>query len=341
MQTYDIDFHPEKRSAVVRRRLVTIPRNLAMLVGLTILLPVLAMAALILDVSRAIIWRRPFLAVRLVIFAWVFLAVEAWVLARLLGGWITAGFGRNRKRLIESTWPMQSWWARTLFGAVQRIFAMKLEVEGLTDAKPGPVIVMFRHASIVDNLLPLVLLHDRLGMKMRWIIKKELLAIPELDVAGNRLPNYFVDRESSNPRKELRQISQLATGLGVDEGVLIYPEGTRFTAERRRRSLERLALSNPELAKRAERLRHVLPPRVGGTLGLLKSGHDVVVGAHRGLGGFAKISDMWSGDIIGTTIRVQLRRVAATDIPTSRGQRVEWLYDQWQWIDDWIEQAAD
>ena len=33
---------------------------------------------------------------------------------------------------------------------------------------------------------------------------------------------------------------------------------------------------------------------------------------------------------------MQFWRVAAADVPDGRSARVEWLYDRWQDIDDWI-----
>ncbi len=332
----DHSWNDEPRRTVVRRRLSTVPRTFALLVVLTLLAPVAFLVALTVDIARSVFSRRPWMAVRLLAFAWVFLAAEAWGLVWFFTGWVRAGFGSDRERLVESAWPVQAWWARTLFGAVQRLFGLDLEVAGLETATPGPVIAMFRHASIVDNLLPAVLLTDRTGLRLRWIIKRELLSVPGLDVGGNRLPNYFVNRESGDPRTELRRIRALAHGLGPDEGVLIYPEGTRFTRSRRAAALDRLRASRPELWERASRLRHVMPPRLGGVLTLLEAGHDVLICGHDGLGGFARISDLWSGAIVGRTVRVWFRRIASADIPRSRADRIGWLYDQWQAIDDWI-----
>ncbi len=332
-------WNDEPRRKVVRRRLTTVPRTFALLAVLTVLSPVAFLVAFAIDIARSVGSRRPWMAVRLLAFAWVFLAAEAWGLTRFFAGWVRAGFGSDRERLVESAWPVQAWWARTLFGAVQRLFGLDLEVAGLEAATPGPVIALFRHASIVDNLLPAVLLTDRTGLRLRWIIKRELLSVPGLDVGGKRLPNYFVDRKSGDPRTELRRIRALADGLGPHEGVLIYPEGTRFTRSRRAAALDRLRASRPELWERASRLRNVMPPRPGGVLTLLDSGHDVLICGHDGLGGFARISDLWSGAIVGRTVRVWFRRIASAEIPRSRAERIRWLYDQWQAIDDVI--AAD
>lgn len=336
MASDEQDFHPEPRMVRVKRRLISIPRNVLILVVLTVLFPVLLALAAAVDGFRWLIARTPFMASRLLIVAWVFLAAEMVGLVRFFGSWITSGFGLNKKRLVATAWPVQAWWARVLLGTIRSVFGLKFEVEGEDLIAPGPILAMFRHASIVDNLLPAVYATDRKDMKLRWVMKQELLMLPSLDVGGNRLPNYFVDRESKDSRAEVRRIRALAENLGSDEGVLIFPEGTRFTEAKRSRALEKLAESNAVLHARALHLQHLLPPRLGGPLILLDAGLDVVLCGHEGLGGFAHIRDLWSGGLVGRTVSIKFWRVAAVDIPADRSARIEWLFDQWQTIDDWI-----
>ena len=94
------------------------------------------------------------------------------------------------------------------------------------------------------------------------------------------------------------------------------------------------------IAALADRLGHVLPPRLGGTLALLEQarGTDVVVCAHVGLDGFQYISDVWAGGLVGTTVRVRFWRYAAAEVPEDRDELVKWLYERWQVLDDWIGQ---
>lgn len=330
-------FTPEPRSVVVKRRLTTIPRSILFLVGLIALAPLLIPAALVVDGLRRLTTGKPAMTIRLLAFGFVFFAIEIVGLVKLFMSWLAAGFGRRADRLRADAWVIQVWWAQTLLSAVKRIFDIEFSVTGQETAAPGPILAMFRHASIVDNLLPAVLLTGDLGIKLRWIVKRELLTLPSLDVAGKRLPNYFVDRASDDPRGELRRIRELGHSLGPDEGVLIYPEGTRFTEQRRRAALDRMRDGGDRMLERAERLRHVMPPRPGGTLALLDNGADVVVGAHHGLEGFAKLGDLWSGGLVGRTINVRLTRIDAATIPTGRRERADWLYDVWAEIDDWID----
>jgi 1-acyl-sn-glycerol-3-phosphate acyltransferase len=326
----------ESRRAVVARRLVTIPRSIALFLFLVALAPLLIPLALVIDGIRWLIDRHPAMTIRLLAFAFVFSAVELLGLIWLLGSWIRSRRG-NGERLIADAWPIQVWWAQSLLSAVKRIFALDFAVTGQENAAPGPIIALFRHASIVDNLLPAVLITADLGVRLRWVVKRELLTLPSLDVAGRRLPNYFVDRSADDPRRELRQIRALGQDLGPQDGVLIYPEGTRFTTARLRRALERLRAGDDRMLPAAEKLRHVMPPRPGGTLTLLDSGADVVVGMHHGLEGFAKLKDLWAGGLVGRTVNVTLIRIPAADIPAGRRERVDWLYEIWQDIDDWID----
>lgn len=330
------NFTPELRSDVIRRRLFTISRDVGLLVLLTLLAPILLAVALFIDAVRWIVTRRPFMGVRSLAFLWVFLAAEMVGLLWLAAQWVGAGFGASSRRMTASAWQVQTWWARTLFTTVERLFALDVVVDDLELVRPGPIVALFRHASIIDNLLPATLLSDQAGLRMRWIIKRELLSIPALDVGGKRLPNYFVDRSADDPSVERSRIRALAYDLEEDEGVLIYPEGTRFTAAKRTRAIARLEESDPELAQRARGMRFVLPPRTGGVLELLDAGTDVVVCAHEGLGGFASVADIWSGALLGRVVRVRFWRIPANEIPSDRKERITWLYDQWERADNWI-----
>ena len=63
----------------------------------------------------------------------------------------------------------------------------------------------------------------------------------------------------------------LAIDLDPHEGVLIYPEGTRSTPAKLARAKEIIRERQPDIAPLADRLQHVLPPRLGGPLALLES----------------------------------------------------------------------
>ena len=318
------------------RRARSIGIVLGGLAATTVLLPLILLAAGVYDLFRFATGKRRFVAVRLVVIGWVYLASEAAGILALGLVWLLSGGGRLRASYLRATYGIQRWWTRTLFRTIRTMFQLRVEVEGSEDVTPGPIHVFMRHASIIDNLLPGVLIAAPHGLKLRYVLKRELLSDAALDIAGNRLPNYFVDR-SAGGDAEVAAIGALGMGLGSDEGVLIYPEGTRFTVERRERALARLE-GQPDLLGRARRLNNVLPPRPRGPLALLDAvpPADVVVVAHWGLDGFSHIANILDGGLVGSTIRVRFERFPIDDIPTDTADRVEWLYDRWEEVDAWI-----
>lgn len=327
----------EPRRAVVARRVKTIPPIVLGAVLVTVLLPVLLVAALLVDVVRRLAAGRPFMATRLIAFLWVYLVAETGGLAVLFGLWAAAGFGARGAWMRDRTWRFQQVWGGALFAAARRLFGLRLIVEGDEHVAPGPVIVLIRHASIVDNLLPSVLVAGRHRIRLRYVLKRELLGDPCLDVAGKRLPNYFV-RRGTGEAAERENIRRLAEGLADDEGILLYPEGTRFTPERRAAAIARLAERDPARAARMEGIAHLLPPKTGGLLAVLDGAPDadVVVLAHQGFDGLRLISDIWDGALVGRTIRVRFSRTPRPELPGDRAGRVAWLDAAWADADDWV-----
>lgn len=312
-----------------KRRAVTIPRIVVALLVITVFLPILIPLALFIDVTRAVLGSRQFASIRVVAFGWVFCAVETVGILRLGKIWVL--HRHDEMRFAQRTKVVQMWFASSLLRAVVVLFGLEMTVSDLDVVTPGPIMLFVRHASIIDTLLPPALIGDKLDMRLRWVLKVELLADPTLDLAGSWLNNVFVDRAAG--LGEIRRIRRLGQGLTADEGVVIYPEGSRFTDKRRLRAIEKLAETNPDLAERARRMTHVLPPRPGGALALLQAGTDVVFCGHVGLDGFAKVADIWTGDLVGSSVHVWFHRVAAADIPKGRDDRIDWLFDQWADLD--------
>ena len=327
----------ETRRETLGRRLRTIPPLVLGLIVVTALLPVLIVVALALDVVRRIASGVPPTALRLVLFLWAYLAAEVVGLVVLAGVWAASLGGRRREWLRDATWRIQQLWAGALFGAVRGLFGLRLEVEGSESVPPGPVIVLIRHASIVDNLLPAIVVSRPHRIRLRYVIKRELLADPCLDVAGRRLPNYFV-RRGTRSADELERVRDLARGMGAADGALIYPEGTRFTPARHAREVARVAERDPDLARRAERLRNLLPPKPAGVGALLDGAPDadVLMVAHSGFEGLRLISDIWYGGLVRLRVRVRVTRVPRAEVPDGREARTGWLYDLWRDADDWI-----
>ena len=240
--------------------------------------------------------------------------------------------------MLRWHYALQDLWARALFAAARSLFALRLDVRDDGAVGRGPIVVFARHASLADTLLPAVLVAHRHRIRLRWVLKRELLWDPCLDVVGHRLPNVFVRRGSSDSGREVAAIRTLGADLGPEDGILIYPEGTRATPAKLARARQALARSDPERAARLASLRHVLPPRGGGPLALLDVDPPAaaVFMAHAGLDGAASLGDVWRGALIGRTIHVAFWRVRAGDIPRTTAARLAWLDAQWLRMDDWV-----
>jgi 1-acyl-sn-glycerol-3-phosphate acyltransferase len=330
---------PAAREATWIRRVGTLSgvtlAFLAVLGSLPILLPLAALY----DVMRG----TRFTAVRVVLFAAVFLTCELVGVAAaailFLHEWVARPAEHGRANEADDRFhALERRWALAIFRGAQTVFGFRVEIEPGSDTGLGPIIAFVRHASIADTLLPVVLLAPR-GLRFRYVLKHELRFDPCLDLVGHRLPNTFVRRSSGDAEREIGEIARLADGLGPRDAVVIYPEGTRFTEAKRERVLAKLDASGDlEAAARARRLSNVLPPHLGGPLGLLErnTGADVVFLAHAGFEGIATFWDLWAGALVGATIRVALWRVPFADIPKDREDRIAWLHAHWRLVDDWV-----
>lgn len=313
------------------RRLVTVPAVLVMFALLTVLSPLWLVAGAGVDAIRSIMSAKPWMTLRAMLFLWIYLAGQVWALLGLL---LTAPLPRQAKQ--TATFRLQSAWTAWNFAALRRVFSLDLEVEGQQSAAPGPIVLLCRHASMVDTMLPARLVANPFGIRLRYVMKKELLVDPTLDIGGNRLPNYFIDRKG-DPAGEIDELKQLASGMGPSDGILIFPEGTRYSEKKRARYVKKMTREGGTVGDMASRLRRVLPPRPRGTLAILEATTaDIVVLAHRGLEGLATARDIWSGGMVGSKISVLIWRVRRGDIPLTRRERVEWLYKLWAEVDNWV-----
>jgi hypothetical protein len=93
------------------------------------------------------------------------------------------------------------------------------------------------------------------------------------------------------------------------------------------------------MAERAERMRHVLAPRPGGTLAALDAAPEagVIWVAHTGLDKLLTVADVWRHLPLDLTITMRWWSVEPADVPVGHEQRVDWLYEWWARIDTWID----
>lgn len=326
------------RLQTVRRRIVSIPAIYLALVLYVALLPVLVLVGLVVGAVRRDRWA---LARTLAMIGFYLTFEAVGIILTLLawlgsGAWIGLGHERRRRWYIA----LQRWWTGTLFWGIRRCFSLKVEVEqwpsGLGDRR---LLVLLRHASLLDTLLAAELIANPLRMHLLYVFKRELLSDPCLDIVGGRLGCHFARRDSGESEQEVRTLRQLAAGLEPREGVIIYPEGTRWTPAKQTRVLERIRKSgNERLLELASSLDRLLPPRLGGPLALIEGApdSDVVFIGHEGFEGAAKLSNVMRGAMVGKTIRVAAWKVSAGEVPVNREEQVEWLYENWARMDAWL-----
>ena len=331
------DAAPEPWLSVWARRALTIPGYFAVAAICWAGLPAWLAFALLADLAA---WRANRLArSRTVLMFALYLACEVIGIAAALGLGLVTGGGRavGARRYLAANAAIQRWWTSALFSGAVRVFSMKVEAEGLELARRGPCLFFVRHTSTADTVLTAAIVTNPNRLVLRYVLKRELLWDPCLDLVGRRLPNAFVSRGTSRGSDEVRTVSGLAEGLDATSAVLIYPEGTRFSEPKRARAVTALqARGQHALAAKAERFRHVLPPNLGGPLALLdrSGGADVVFVEHTGFEGAASLASLWRGGLIGRTVRVRVRRFPSGEIP--REDREGWLFARWAEVEDWV-----
>ena len=315
------------------RRALTISGCLLIWLFLLASFPLLLICGAIIDVIRGGAW----VITRCVIFFPFYFSCEVLGIAASFIIWLVSGVwaGASRERFLDWNFTLQRWWASALCRGAQRIFSINIEVEGADELRAGPVIVFLRHASVADTLLPAVFIANPNGLKLRYVLKRELLLDPCLDIVGNRLPNSFVRRNSGDSYR----VVELMKNLGPRDGVIIYPEGTRFTEAKRERIIEELARKGDMyLWEKARVLMNVLPPRLGGPLKLLERNEaaDVVFCAHFGFDAVVDLRDFLRGSLVGRVVRVRFWRVSFESIPKSHEERTDWLFENWSRVDEWV-----
>lgn len=308
-------------------------------VVLTATLPLWLVVTLVLDVvSRPRRWAR----VRLGAFALVYAWLEVFAIVSALVLWVVVGCGAATRtswgQALHS--KVQSVWVRAVVAALRGILGMRVSVSGADELWPGPLILMCRHASLADTLLPALALFDS-GMNVRYVLKQELQTVPSLDLFGHRLRNHFADRSGKDTAGEAAALRRLADGADEHTAMVIFPEGTRFSEGKRDRAAAKVAERHPELADRAGAFRRVLPPRWTGVQALVDGcpEADLAVFLHHGLDHLSGLGPMMRNIPFDQPVTVEFRRipraeVGADDFPG-------WLFDRWAEVDAWVQSQGE
>ncbi|GAC1570387.1 MAG: lysophospholipid acyltransferase family protein [Candidatus Dormibacteria bacterium] len=230
--------------------------------------------------------------------------------------------------------------------SAERILSLHVQVDGSAEAEEvlnaleRPVIVLSRHAGPGDSFLVVEELLRR-GRRPRIVLRAALQLDPCLDILGNRLPFCWVTRRSGDSEAICERIARITADMDGRGALLLFPEGGNVTPARRRGAIRQLLRQGMRrLARRAADLDHMTAPRPGGVLAAIDSNRDadVVFVAHSGLAGMN--APLWRRVPVDRTLRMHLFIVRAGEIPLTEDARVEWLFEWWGRLDDWVEQDA-
>ena len=310
------------------RRTVMVTAVALMAVSLTLTAVVWAPIVLLTDLVRRR-WRFPLFRFTAFGCLWSWLETAGVLAAGVL--WV-CGRGRH----LGANYRLQAWWTRGVIGALKLTVGLRIEVDGAPLPGDGPYVALCRHASLADSIMSAWVFITHSHLRPRYVLKQELKLDPCLDIVGHRLPNYFVDRKSSNIASELQGIEQMAHGLNVGDIAVIFPEGTRANPVKRQDALQRLSLRSPERAQRLGSLKYLLPPKPAGASALLSAVPQakVLTMWHSGFDGM----DTFKGivhQLARSAIRVHVRIVEHHRSTVATGEAfVAWLDTQWTHMDD-------
>ena len=321
------------------RRLIVAPVVFVGALLFAILSPVLHLIAAILDVAFD---RRRWRVSRFVGIGLAFCVVEVFGLFALLTVWFGSGFGffMDRPFWVRANTKLTGQYFELITRAIRFFlgFGFAYTYEPVPD---GPRLLLARHAGPGDAfLIARVVIRD-LGRRLHMVGAAKLQWDPFLDISGERLGYHYLAGNSDGAATDLDSIRLLASGLGSDETLVIFPEGGNYTAKRRDRSVEALhARGLPEHAERAEQLRHTLLPRPGAVTAAIDGAPDasVVFLAHAGLENLHGFSDLWASIPLGRGVTAHAWPAPRGDRPTNRDDQTDWLFEQWEGVDAWIEQ---
>jgi 1-acyl-sn-glycerol-3-phosphate acyltransferase len=331
------------------RRVITVGLQRVVVAPLLIVLTVLMWTTLPLWLIGAGVasqfvpgWLRP---VRLLWLGVVHLTLESIILVELFGLWIASGCGwfirnpffeRIHYDLVQS-------YLVVFFREARRVLRLKIETVGPSpDAYPGePLLVFCRHAGPGDSFTLMYALMHWYGREPRVVLKEMLAWDPALGVLLTRLPSRFISSHRGKGRDLEAEVGDLARNLDENDAFVIFPEGGKFTPQRRERAINRLnKLGLHGMADRASEMINVLAPRPGGVLAALEAAPeaDVLLVAHTGLDHVVTIADVWHSLPMDKRLLMGWWRIPREDIPTEREARIDWLYEWWARVDHWVDE---
>lgn len=317
--------------ASFKRRLISIPLVILLLPICLLLTPVALVFSLVSDLRGG---RTALPTFRLWVFTIVYILHEWFVLPLSALLWVRGGFGRSLDIPLHSR--IQGRWAGSLLRWAGRLLDVSVEWPDPEAFPDGKIVVLSRHASMIDAVLPGHLFPSLLGRPVHYVLKRELMWLPSLDIFGHRLGNHFVDRAGDTER-EVAAIIDLIDNAEQNAGIVIFPEGTYATPLTREKviaSLERRG--DTELVDFTNQLDYLLPPKPAGAIALLQRAEIVVIFGHIGLEGVAEFKGLRHNLPATRPILTKAWSFHISDLPDLDDARIEWLRERWVALDAWV-----
>lgn len=323
---------PDYASLVARlqRRVISVTALFLLAALITVSVPVWLVLVVLIDLIR-FRWTLPL--TRLLLFGWYWSIIESAGVLISLALWIA---GQSSNHGLH--YRLMGWWAGKLMSGLRVMLRATIDVtdDGAFDS--GQAILLCRHASLADSLLSAWIVCTRRGLHPRYVLKRELLWDPCLDIVGLRVPNYFVDRGSQQSEDELASVAKLGADLQGSDIAVIFPEGTRSSSAKRASALTRIREHSPERLHATEQLQHLIPVRPSGSLALLNGAPsaDVVVAWHTGFDGLSTFGGVLRA-MIGDDIEIVFR-AHRIDRSSIVNVGVTWLDEIWAKMDDEVDE---
>jgi 1-acyl-sn-glycerol-3-phosphate acyltransferase len=310
------------------RRAFSIPLALSMAPLMVVFSPLVFGVFLLVDLITA---PRRFPMTRLGAIAMAF-AFHEWL---AVGLYLRARTHPEEERFEVMRQAMGTW-TSSLLRWLGITLGAKVDWGDLATMPSGHPLIIARHASNVDAIIPAILFARFLKRPAHHVLKHELRWAPSMDLFGPPLGNYFITR-GKDTSAELKQLERLTDLVRPEGSLVIFPEGTFSTEEKRKKiraSLERKG--ETEAVALTDELKALLPPKPAGVLTLLHARPDVVpmILAHRGLDNVASFKGLWSSIPLQDPIVVRWWPTAPP--PPDPDGRVRWLQDEWRRADKWV-----
>lgn len=324
------------------RRLILAPLVFALCLGLLLISPVLLLIAALAD----LVVPGELRTVRMVSFGLFYVLMEVVGLLAMFWLWLRFGLGTRLKteRAVEVHYRFMARWLFVMYRAVSLLFGLRINIEERPEPQPGPILVFSRHAGPGNSLMLIGTMMIAYQRRPRTVMLAKLQWDPLFDTMGNRLPNRFITHNKKDSARYVSAIGDLAKGMGDQDAFVLFPEGRDFTQRLRLRGIEYLKEKGFDRhAAKAEEMLNVLPPRHRGPMAAITSAPeaDVAFVAHSVLEEIGTFKDLWGRIPLRDPIDGRYWRLPPSEVPRTEEELIEWLYEWWDRIDDWIEEHKD